>query len=156
MVIGLTPEEFIDRIGHDGSDEPYEKFPGIKAGFHQQECIEVLQQLGYACTPIEIVPQMMPFPNGPIRSIWFSPEKLTADSEDWNWQRLKRHLYCSSGVFTGIKRKANHEMIGHAVAWNGWEAVIYDSQGPGYTYSINDAHNYGFTPQTFWKVQEIQ
>jgi len=154
MVVDLTLKEFTDRIGHDGSNEPYEEIPGMKGGFHTQECIEVLQEMGLACTPIEIVPQMRPTPDGPTCPIWFSPEHLTADPEDWNWQRLKRHLNCSSGVITGINRKTNNEIIGHAVAWNGREAVIYDPLG--YNYSIDQAGYYGFTPQTYWKVQKIQ
>jgi len=162
MVVGLTPKEFMVKIGHDGSDEPYEDLPGMKSGFHEQECIEVLQQMGLACTPIEIVPQMRPTPSGPVRSVWFPPAQLTVDPEDsyslresWNLQRLRRHLICSNGVFTGVNQKPNHEVIGHAVAWDGFEVVIYDPRGQGYKYNFEHANDYGFSPQVYWKVQKI-
>lgn len=145
MILHIPVEEFIEMIGHDGSAEPYEDLPGQKAGFHEQECIEVLQQLGYACTPIEIVPQIMPTPDGPIRPIWFSPEQ--AESEYWNWQRFIHHLKDTHGVITGVKEYTS-KVIGHAVAWN---SVVYDPQG--YTYSIENAHHYSFIPRVYWKIQ---
>lgn len=153
MAINMPVEDFIELIGHDGSEEVYEKLPGVKAGFHEQECIEVVQQLGYSCTPIEIVPQMMPVPGGPVRPIWFWPEKLTANPEDWNWQRFTKHLKDSRGVITGMKENiSTQEFIGHAVAvCNG---TVYDPQGRGFIYPIDDAHNYGFRIRAYWKIQE--
>lgn len=148
MAIGIPVEKLIKMIGHDGSDEPYDELPGQKAGFHEQECIEVLQRLGYACTPIEIVPQMMPALRGPIRPIWFPLKQLTAAPEDWNWQRFIRHLKDTRGVITGVTKRANG-VIGHAVAWKG---VIYDPRG--YMYTIEEAGNYNFVPRTYWKIQE--
>lgn len=153
MVLDISVEKFIRMIGHDGSDKPYEDYPGQKAGFHEQECIEVLQRLGYACTPIEIVPQLTPVVGGPLRPIWFFPEKLTGDPEDWNWQRFIRHLKGTRGVITGAKKRIDSsEMLGHAVAWDG---LVHDPQGRGFTYTIEEAHNYGFIPRGYWKIQEI-
>lgn len=153
MVLNIPVKKFIRMIGHDGSDEPYELFPGQKAGFHEQECIEVLQRLGYACTVIEIVPQLMPGPGGPVRPIWFPSKKLTGDPEDWNWERFIHHLKGTRGVITGAKKRIDSdEWLGHAVAWDG---LIHDSQGRGFTYPIEKAHDYGFTPRNYWKVQEI-
>jgi len=125
----------------------------LKAGFHEQECIEVVQRLGYACTPIEIVPQMMPVPNGPVRPIWFWPEQLTGDPEEWNWQRFNQHLKNSKGVITGtVKCTGVHSVLGHAVAWN---EIVYDVRKGGLLYSIIMADYYGFTPRTYWKIQEV-
>ena len=138
-------------IGHDGSAEPYTAYPGQKAGFHEQECIEVAQQLGYACTLIEIVPQMMPMPVGPIRPIWFPG--TDSDREENNWRRFKRHLTTTYGVITGLKQRASGEMIGHAVAWDGNN--IYDSQGSGWIYSLEKASDFRFTPRNYWKIQEV-
>lgn len=157
MAINISVEKFIEKIGHDGSAKPYKEYPDHKAGFHEQECIEVLQQLGYACTPIEIVPQLMPVLGGPIRPIWFLPERLTGDPEDatllnWNWQRFIRHLEGSQGVITGTKKRINSkEALGHAVAWGG---KVYDPQGKGFIYAIEEASNYGFIPRGYWKIEE--
>lgn len=151
MVLDLTVEEFTELIGHDGSAEPYDALPGQKAGFHEQECVEAVQLLGYACTPIEIVPQMMPHPGGPIRPIWFPGTE--SDREENNWRRFKRHLINTYGVITGVKQRASGGVIGHAVAWDGKH--IYDSRGEGCIYSFEEAIDFDFTPRTYWKVQEI-
>ena len=151
MVLDLSVEEFIKMLGHDGSAEPYPAYPGQKAGFHEQECIEVAQQLGYACTPIEIVPQMMPMPGGPIRPIWFPG---AGDPEGANWQRFLRHLNGSRGVLTGVKQRTNSvKRLGHAVAWDG--SYVYDPQGEGFLYRIDEASDFGFTPRNYWKIQEV-
>ena len=152
MVLDLPVEEFIKMIGHDGSAEPYPAYPGQKAGFHEQECIEVVQQLGYACTPIEIVPQMMPMPGGPIRPIWFPG--TDSDREENNWQRFKRHLTDTYGVITGLRQRASGAVIGHAVAWDGKN--IDDSQGEGSLYSLEEVSDFGFTPRVCWKIQEVR
>jgi hypothetical protein len=152
MVLDLSVEEFTELIGHDGSAEPYVNLPGQKAGFHEQECIEVAQQLGYACTPIEIVPQMMPMPGGPVRPIWFPGTE--EDREENNWRRFIRHLTNTYGVITGMRQRINNGgMVGHAVAWDGEN--IYDPQGVGFLYYINEASDFGFTPRTYWKIQEV-
>lgn len=151
MALDIPVGEFIKMIGHDGSEQPYEDLPGQKAGFHEQECIEALQQLGYACTPIEIVPQMMPAPGGPIRPIWFPPIQFPTGPEG-NWRRFIQHLKETRGVITGAKKYKN-KMIGHAVAWNN---VIYDPQGDGFIYAIEEAYNFSFTPRTYWKIQEVR
>lgn len=152
MVLDLSVEELIKMLGHDGSAEPYPAYPGQKAGFHEQECIEVAQQLGYACTPIEIVPQIMPMPGGPMRPIWFSTSD--ASFEEANWQRFIRHLNGSRGVLTGVKQHINSsKVLGHAVAWDGEN--IYDPQGDGFLYHIDEASDFGFTPRNYWKIQEV-
>jgi hypothetical protein len=153
MVLDIPVRKFIGMMEHDGSKEPYESLPGQKAGFHEQECIEVLQRLGYACTPIEIVPQMMPVSGGPIRPIWFLPEQVTDSQEDGNWQRWVNHLEGTHGVITGVKRFLEvNKVLGHAVAWN---REVYDPQGRGFIYSLEKFNDYGFVPRVYWKIQEI-
>jgi hypothetical protein len=154
MVLDLSVEEFIKMIGHDGSAEPYPAYPGQKAGFHEQECIEVVQQLGYACTPIEIVPQIMPMQGGPTRPIWFPMDRVD-DPEGANWQRFLRHLDGSYGVLTGVRQRINSvKSLGHAVAWDGHG--VYDPQGDGFLYNIDEASDFGFIPRNYWKIQEVR
>jgi len=164
MVVKVPIEQFIKLLGHDGSAKPYPEMPEQVAGFHEQECIEVLQHLGFACTPIEIVPQMVPLPGGPVRQIWFpaknTPIQNTSNCIEFsklkggNRERFYRHIKMTTGVFTGIKhghRRARP--IGHAVAWDGEK--VYDPQGDGLMYPFYNMNDYGFTPHTYWKVQKI-
>jgi len=153
MVIDLPVKKFIKMIGHDGSDEPYEDFPGLKAGFHEQECIEVLQQQGYSCTPIEIVPQMIAAPGAPVRPVWFPPSCSPSLKKTGNWLRFTRHLEGTRGVITGAKKRINDDEIrGHAVAWDG---IIHDPQGKGFGYTLGQMDDYGFMPRVYWKVQGV-
>lgn len=150
--IDIPVQEFIDEIGHDGSDKPYFGLD-TKAGFHEQECIDVLQRRGFACTLIEIVPQMVPCKGGPVRQVWFG-QRPGLTLEDGNWERFLSHLQGTCGVLTGVKRKINSDsFIGHAVAW--FDGMIHDPQGSGYIYSIDDAPNYGYIPRAYWKIQEV-
>lgn len=152
MAIDIPVVEFIDDIGHDGSDEPYSGLD-FKAGFHEQECIDVLQRRGFACTLIEIVPQIVPCEGGPARQIWFR-ERPGLTLEDGNWERFLSHLKRTCGVLTGVKKKINSDkFIGHAVAW--FDGMIHDPQGSGYIYSMDDAPNYGYIPRAYWKIQEV-
>lgn len=150
MVIGRTPEWMIEQIGHDGSDEPY---PGtnMKAGFHEQECIEVLQQLHYACTPIEIGPTISPFADGHDARPVFFGDDLSA-----NWVRLMQHMEKSRGVLTGLYTPRTKAPVGHAVAWDCDTWTIYDPISGGVVYSLNEAAAFAFTPKCFWKVQDVK
>jgi hypothetical protein len=149
MVIGRHPDWFIQTIGHDGSAEPY-KDKSFKAGFHAQECIEVLEDLSYSCTPIEIVPQISPHADGhDARAIFFG------DEEQGNWDRLLRHLEKSSGVLTGMYDAARGP-VGHAVAWDCDTWTIYDPIAGGRVYTLDEAVAYRFTLGCFWKVQNVK
>lgn len=152
MVLDLEPRDVIRHIGHDGSDEPY-KEDGFKAGFHEQECIEVAQQLGFACTPIEAVPTISPHLAGrDARPIYFGGDLPS------NWARFLRHLDGACGVLTGTYTLPGDPtpLRGHAVAWDGVTTQkIHDPMGPR-CYPFGSATKYGFTPGCFWKVQYVK
>lgn len=151
MVVDKPVTWFIGQIGHPGAEEPYEE-KGLKAGFHEQECIEVMQKLGFACTPIEIVPTISPYPDKrDAKPIFFGL------GESDNWARLLRHLEETRGVLTGVYRKPSKpgKTSGHAVAWDYRERKIYDPMGGGRIYDLTNSYNYGFVPRCFWKVQKV-
>jgi hypothetical protein len=149
MVIDKPVTWFIDKIGHAGAEEPY-GVSGLKAGFHEQECIEVMQAEGFACTPIELIPTISPFlDKRDAKPIFFGM------GETDNWVRFMRHLRETRGVLVGFYRKPSKpdQVIGHATAWDHQEQMIYDSNLGGRVYKFADMYNYGFTPRCFWKVQ---
>ena len=144
MVIKLNPQEFIEQIGHDGSAEPY-RDSDFKAGFHEQECIEVALRYNYTCTPIEFGPTISPYLDGhDARKVFF-----VSGPED-NWARLQRHMQGSDGVLTGT-----YKTLGHAVAWDRATRMIYDPNFGGLIYPFEDAYKFGFIPGCFWKVQYV-
>jgi hypothetical protein len=60
-VIGMPVAEFIALIGHDGNEYPYgPPHEHQQRGFHTQECINVLIDLGYSATPVEVYPSLKP------------------------------------------------------------------------------------------------
>jgi hypothetical protein len=145
MAVNKPVTWFIGQIGHPGAEEPYEQ-KGLKAGFHEQECIEVVTSMGFACTPIELVPTISPFADGrQARPIYFG---LGIDD---NWHRLLTHMKGARGVLTGIYKPKE---MGHAVAWDGER--IYDSNRGGKIYSFADTYKYGFVPRCFWKIQRVR
>lgn len=146
MALDLATHDFIRLIGHDGRAEPY-KLPGLKAGFHEQECIEAAQSLGYACTPVEILPCITPNADGSeTRCIYFG-------DEDGNWARFLHHLHEADGVITGVYT-GGVQLRGHAVAWSHLERMIYDPKG-GRTYDLDGSKVNHFLPRCFWKIQKV-
>ncbi len=149
MVIGQTPEWLIEQIGHDGSEEPYAD-KSFKAGFHEQECIEVLEGLNYACTPIEILPRISPHVDGhDARTLYFGT------GEQGNWDRLLHHLKQADGVLTGLYSNQRGQ-VGHAAAWDCDTETVYDPIAGGRLYSLTEADDNIFTLGCFWKVQDVK
>jgi len=148
--VGREAAWMIRQIGHDGSSTPY-KDKEFRAGFHEQECIEVLQRFGYACTPIEAVPAISPTGSlDEYRLIYFGEDEMVS-----NIERFKRHLEGSCGVLTGVYIRGA-KTVGHAVAWDGAEQQIYDPNLGGRVYPFEDASKFGFTPRCYWKVQYVK
>ncbi|KPK52844.1 MAG: hypothetical protein AMS22_08465 [Thiotrichales bacterium SG8_50] len=150
MVVDRPVTWFIKQIGHPGAEEPY-GVKGLKAGFHEQECIEVMQDMGFACTPIELVPTISPYTDGrSARPIFFGL------GESDNWHRVMRHMEGHDGVFTGVYiPPAPKKQQGHAVAWDGRKKMVYDSNHGGQIYPVKAMYDHWFTPRCFWKIQRV-
>jgi hypothetical protein len=142
MACGIPWKDFLQYVGHDGSRFPY-KDPSIRAGFHIQECIEVAQQWGWTCTPIELFPISTPG-NGEEIEILFG-------DETGNWARFLQHLTtCQTGVIEGVVSKQEGS-VGHAVAWDGTK--IHDPKGKVYSFAEHSQHN--FFPRVLWKLAYV-
>ncbi len=135
MACGVPFNSFIGLLGHDGSDLPYTD-KAFHAGFHPQECVEVAQTLGWACTPIELFPKITPN----------YKEERVISFRCGNMARFLQHLTsCRAGVIEGYSpiRK-----LGHAVAWDG--LLIYDPRGR--TFSFSEHIHFDFVPRVLWKL----
>lgn len=120
MVMGMTPGEMFEAIGHDGSDIVWPELddPACRRGFHVMECVRVA--LDRLFTPIELDPDphSVPF-EGAV------PHRVDMDA--WFVECLG--LY--DGVLLGVDGNNRH----HAVAWNAMEKKVYDPTG--YKYDIS-------------------
>ena len=70
MAIGYPVEDLITLIGHDGSPIQWPQFPEPKCrrGFHHQECVSAVWNLGFATTQFEWCAGVTPPTSTPSRS----------------------------------------------------------------------------------------
>lgn len=137
-VAGVEPRHLAEAIGHDG----------IPQGYHTQELITPMIELGYAVTPIEVYP----------RATNEQGELWAIDFPQGNLRRFCLSLVNSTGVLTGFNGKGQP----HAVAW--MKGQIFDS-ALDHPYDLL-CHNNGepigflatcpFRPLCFWKVSRVQ
>jgi len=128
MVLGVTPEDLVVLIGHDGQEVVFPDQHGYKArkGYHIQEIINCVISMGHGLMPIEKYPCSIPVTDC----------KHIHDVFD---NIIARHRFKSL-----IKDKiAILEGQGHACAWDGEK--IYDPMD-----TIYDLDNPKFRPMTAW------
>lgn len=123
MVLDVSVEEIIKQIGHDGSEKPYPNSEW-RAGFHIQECIDVVFSMGYSVTMIEANPQLIP-------SLTWSGTPRVVQMPGWksNEERLQDYLHYFDGVRCGYLKSTK---VGHAVAWESLNKRVYDPRGKIY------------------------
>ena len=139
-VLGITLEDLLKRIGHDGSEVIWNYLPDPekRRGFHPQEMIDVAETMGVAITPIEGRPTSRPLltdrtrPRCPV-----PPFEVPLDIHP----RWGRYLEGSVGVLTGLN------LIGrpHAVVWDGFQIL---DPASGETYG-----SHLFQPDIFWRAR---
>lgn len=139
MALDIPLAQFIDMVGHDGSQQPY-RDKRFYRGFHLQECIDICFKLGFACTEIQYYfgskPSVESGESVPIYSI-----------EDCSFRFVTYLGLSNLGVITGVGKR-----LGHAVAWDG--KMIYDPRG--HIYSIEEASACNFHPQTLWMLTKME
>jgi len=133
-VIGYPLGFLIKKIGHDGS----EKVGDGHRGFHSQEIIEVLDDMGWKVTCIDLYP-VMGYESGELDVYMGNPK-----------DRLKDHMAFDMGVLCGILIK---EEVPHAVTWDLGNKRIYDPRGVGLTWAPEDFLYKHFEPKLFFKVR---
>ena len=138
-VIGMAVEEFIDLIGHDGRTFPYgPPYHNKMRGFHTQECIKVLIDQGWAATPIEYRPSLIPAEGQAGISVDSCSEMLFHDM-----------LACSKGFICG-----ELHCMGHAVA--NFKGTIVDPRNvfANKIYTAHEMHTYNFEPLVYFRVDK--
>lgn len=136
MLLGISIEETLQEIGHDGSEIiwPHLTEPSCRRAFHISEIIELFDCKGFSLTPIDCLPRSVPF--------------LASDVEPYNiqfeanLQRINTHLL-APGILIGYGPYGNP----HAAAWNGCE--VHDPTGTIYELEA-------FRIGTFWKMAAIK
>ena len=136
-VLRMDLGEFMQRIGHDGSDIVPEW--GERRGFHTQECIEVCETMGVRCVMIDLFPLAAPGPDSPPVAVYMGAPKL----------RLERHMGDSEGVLLGTVKK-DTRLVGHAAAW--YDDTIIDPRGGGLCWDASNFLYKFFDPRQYIKV----
>jgi hypothetical protein len=135
MAIGLPLERMLELIGHDGSVivHPDQSEPRCRRSFHIQECLQVLDTLGYAATPFDAISILALDDHHKIELDWMGD--------------FENHLKQANGVILG-EGLSNR----HAVAWV--DQMVYDPNG--YVDDLIDHIKWrSFCPQTFWKIKSF-
>jgi hypothetical protein len=138
IAIDIPLAEMLEAIGHDGSQIIHHDLPEprCRRAFHPQECLQVLDALGYAATPFEAISILQVDDQHQIELNW------THDFEN--------HLHDCDGVIMG--QGLNNR---HAVAWV--NQTVFDPNG--YTYDYTDLvgmiERRVFIPQTLWKIKSF-
>lgn len=117
MVMGLTVEELIESIGHDGSEEVFPDLPvPIKyAGFTISEIIDDAMRRGWSVTGIETMPRCTPDGDN-VRDVY--PESKLMERFEWYLDRF-------DGIAYGIGNRN-----WHVIAWSKEERRWHDPSGP--------------------------
>lgn len=138
MVMGMTMDSLIERLGHDGLERVLKDAPEpfCFRSFHPQEFVDVLLKTGFATTMIELHPLLK---HGDV-----AVNHAAMLGED----RFFEALLYGDGVIFGTTNNG----IGHAVAWDGFERKIYDSRG--YSYEWNSEQD--FYPRQFFLIQKVE
>lgn len=129
MVLGITLNEMLTRIGHDGSEIIWPELPEPqrRRTFHIQECLAVALRLGFGTTELQFGPSLTP-----------DGQRLheVTPPIDIRWL-----MSISTGVLYGRGRVTNH-----VVAWDGQK--VYDPNGTIYDIE-NQSH---FTPSSYYLI----
>jgi len=140
-LIDMPIGEFINDIGHDGSELPFDPpFTHVRRGFHVQECIEVLDQYGYSATRIEVRPMLAAHEAG---------MPIEVDMGECPVTRLRRHMDFSHGVIIG-RLLLNTPIKGHAVSW--MRGKCYDPRGAGLVWRPEDLLYKYLDPWEFYMI----
>ena len=112
ILLGVPVAELHEMLGHDGSEiyYPGEQEPKCRRGFHPQEFISLLMDMGIAVVTFEALPVST------VRGTTFThyPYEVQRAQE-----RFDRILSKYVGVICGKSEKGNL----HAVAWDGFGAI---------------------------------
>jgi len=121
MLLGETPEQLIEEIGHDGHYPlwPELDIPLCYQGHHIQEIQDSCVVRGFALAPIELFPCMTPQGHPQLMKRLLEDEELAS-------VRFATIIKERPGILIGMANTGT----GHAVAWDG--KIIYDPNGATY------------------------
>lgn len=140
MVLGVSMEDLFKALGHDGLDVILkdEEEPYCFRSFHPQEFVDYCLNLHYSMTMIELHPKMI------------HGKHVVDHSEFLGEDRFFRHMLIGNGVIFGAVPKGD-DVVGHAVAWNRREKLIYDPRGRKYGWE----EGMDFHPRQFFLIEEV-
>lgn len=159
MALEITTQDFYKVAGHDGSEVvfPWLVDPLCRKGFHIQEAVHVARQLGFACTPMELMPQTRaahgPDPNLYDKYQLQAGEVIQVRYENhqylhYNWDLFTHLINDGRGVIECQTSKGNW----HAVAYD--LGHIFNPDGKAFPYSRTDCEMRGLFTTRLWTVDK--
>ncbi len=120
QALGVTLEEIIEFVGHDGSQiiNPLAPEPFCRKSFHPQEMIDFCLSLGKGVTEIQKFPTSINE---------YSENERTVFELGKAFKRFEKYLSENKGVLCGYVRERR---VPHAVYWD--QQNIIDSNGTVY------------------------
>ena len=159
MALDMPAETLLERIGNRWKTLAFPDLPVpfCWRGIHIQELILVALGLGFAVTPVELLPQTEPpKPINPrTRVAYQNVVVFHGSDESANWDIFRNTVMTCSGVLTGTKSPPMTRFLrGHAVAFE--KGVIFDPSSEAYMYSVQQCEARNFYANYAWRFDKME
>jgi hypothetical protein len=159
MVLDVPAEILLEQIGDQWKTLAFPDLPvpSCWRGIHIQELILIALRLGYAVTPVELMPQTTPPQaiNPKTRVAYQNIVVFHGADESTNWDIFRNVVMTCRGVLVGIKtRPPTRFQCGHAVAFE--KGVIFDPSSEVYMYSVQQCEARRFYANYAWRFDRIE
>ncbi len=137
MALRVPVQQLIEELGHDGGEIIFPDLPEpmCRRGFHSQELILAAWRHDFACTPLELFPQ--------IQSNCGQHTYRVGMEDHLCWARFIAAIQVTFGVLQGPGRHCLHSV-------NYRHGQIWDPDGYQYPYSREACEGRSFAGNTLW------
>jgi hypothetical protein len=160
MALDIPVEAFMALLGK-GSE--IIAFPGLPVpycyrGYHIQEMILFALARGYAVTPVELVPLVLPpaalHPN--TRQPYEAATVFHGETEESNRDIFNKIILTCRGVLEGVLAPLPSKLLqrGHAVAFE--RGVIFDPSSDAFMYSVRECEARHFYANCAWRIDKME
>lgn len=159
MALGMPAEDLLARLGDRWKTLAFPDLPVPYCwrGIHIQELILVALEMGYAVTPVELLPQTSPAQalNPVTRKPYRDVIVFHGATEEANWEIFHDVIRTCFGVITGqIAPSMTRFQRHHAVAFD--TGTIYDPSTDAFLYSVKQCESRNFYSSIAWRFDRME